>query len=92
MRFVDYLSDTNNKTNTTMKVKIGSYRKNDGEWIEGYQVHRIMKKTAVVGTSLVQCKSGDLPFENGADYYSERYPLDLLQQQIDGAEFTEFKN
>lgn len=74
------------------RIKIGFYRVKDDGFIFGYQVHKVMKKTAVVGTSTVQVKSGNLPFEDGADHYSYRYPIDLLTAQIKDAEFRPFKD
>lgn len=66
-------------------MKIGQYTVTEGKWRFRYLIHKIMKKTADVSSHT----SLDYGGWTGTREY--RYPLDLLKQQIEGAEYLPFR-
>ncbi len=65
-------------------MKIGQYTVCEGKFKFRYLVRRIMKKTAIV--SCLTYLNSELVLHN--THY--RYPLDLLEQQIENAEYLSF--
>jgi len=75
-------------------MKVGQYtvthkeEKDRTVWRDRYLVHRVMKKTADV-TVLVS-KDYEEFTTVGVMGRTSRYPLDLLEQQVENAEYFEF--
>ncbi len=68
--------------NSIIMINKGQYDVSNGRFDYRYIVHRVMNKTADVGTAWF------LDGERiGSDRHA-RYPLDLLKEQIKGARFT----
>ena len=73
-----------------MAIKIGQYTtQSDEGWRERYLVRKIMKKTAEISAGISYSESGDS--EDFRYTLHFRYPQDLLEQQVAGAEYLPFK-